>query len=52
MPSTVEFGGTYVDLVPDAIPAEACYLGWQESLALLKMLVEARFPTRRRGNPL
>ncbi|QWV94161.1 SRPBCC family protein [Geomonas oryzisoli] len=27
--------------VPEAIPAEACYLGWQESLALLKMLVEA-----------
>ncbi|MBJ6750926.1 SRPBCC family protein [Geomonas anaerohicana] len=27
--------------VPEAIPAEACYLGWQESLALLEMLVEA-----------
>jgi uncharacterized protein YndB with AHSA1/START domain len=26
--------------VPDVIPAEACYLGWQESLALLAMLVE------------
>jgi len=26
--------------VPDVIPAEACYLGWQESLALLTMLVE------------
>jgi hypothetical protein len=23
------------------IPVEACYLGWQESLALLKLLVEA-----------
>ncbi|MGA8753377.1 SRPBCC domain-containing protein [Candidatus Deferrimicrobium sp.] len=27
--------------VPDTIPAEACYLGWQESLALLVKLVEA-----------
>jgi len=27
--------------VPDAIPAEMCYLGWQESLALLAELVEA-----------
>lgn len=27
--------------VPDVIPAEACYLGWQESLALLAKLVEA-----------
>jgi uncharacterized protein YndB with AHSA1/START domain len=26
--------------VPEAIPAEACYLGWQESLALLIALVE------------
>ena len=26
--------------VPDVIPAEACYLGWQESLALLTLLVE------------
>ena len=30
--------------IPDAIPAEACYLGWQESLALLAMLVEAEIP--------
>lgn len=30
--------------VPDAIPAEACYLGWQESLALLAQLVEAEIP--------
>jgi uncharacterized protein YndB with AHSA1/START domain len=30
--------------VPDAIPAEACYLGWQESLALLAMLVEPEIP--------
>jgi len=26
--------------VPDVIPAEACYLGWQESLNLLAKLVE------------
>ena len=30
--------------IPDAIPAEACYLGWQESLTLLKQLVEAEIP--------
>ena len=32
------------DGVPDVIPAEACYLGWQESLALLSQLVEAEIP--------
>ena len=30
--------------VPDVIPAEACYLGWQESLKLLAQLVEAEIP--------
>ena len=30
--------------IPDAIPAEACYLGWQESLVLLAQLVEAEIP--------
>ena len=30
--------------VPAAIPAEACYLGWQESLALLVQLVEPEIP--------
>jgi len=30
--------------VPDVIPPEACYLGWQESLALLAKLVEAEIP--------
>ena len=30
--------------IPDVIPAEACYLGWQESLALLAKLVEAEIP--------
>jgi uncharacterized protein YndB with AHSA1/START domain len=32
------------DGVPDVIPAEACYLGWQESLVLLAKLVEAEIP--------
>jgi uncharacterized protein YndB with AHSA1/START domain len=30
--------------VPDTIPPEACYLGWQESLVLLGKLVEAEIP--------
>jgi uncharacterized protein YndB with AHSA1/START domain len=30
--------------VPAAIPAEACYLGWQESLTLLAKLVEPEIP--------
>ena len=30
--------------IPDLIPAEACYLGWQESLAQLAKLVEAEIP--------
>ena len=30
--------------IPDVIPAEQCYLGWQESLALLIKLVEADIP--------
>lgn len=40
--------GTEVSIVqegvPTAIPAEACYLGWQESLILLAKLVEAEIP--------
>jgi uncharacterized protein YndB with AHSA1/START domain len=40
--------GTEVSIVqegiPEAIPAEACYLGWQESLTLLTLLVEAEIP--------
>lgn len=39
------FCGTEVNIVqegiPAAIPPEACYLGWQESLTLLAQLVEA-----------
>ena len=30
--------------IPAAIPAEGCYLGWQQSLALLTLLVEAEIP--------
>lgn len=30
--------------IPEAIPAEDCYLGWQESLTLLAQLVEAEIP--------
>jgi len=30
--------------VPAVIPADACYLGWQESLTLLTKLVEAEIP--------
>ncbi len=40
--------GTEVNIVqeglPDVIPPEACYLGWQESLTLLAKLVEAEIP--------
>jgi len=40
--------GTEVNItqegVPSVIPAEACYLGWQESLILLGKLVEAEIP--------
>ncbi len=30
--------------IPAAIPPEACYLGWQESLTQLAQLVEAEIP--------
>ena len=30
--------------IPSAIPPEACYLGWQESLELLAKLVEPEIP--------
>lgn len=30
--------------VPAVIPAEACYMGWQESLNLLALLVEPEIP--------
>ncbi len=40
--------GTEIDIVqqgiPEVIPTEACYLGWQESLTLLAKLVEAEIP--------
>ncbi|PHV04984.1 polyketide cyclase [Janthinobacterium sp. BJB412] len=42
------FCGTELSIVqegiPEMIPAEACYLGWQESLILLAQLVEAAVP--------
>lgn len=42
------FCGTELSIVqegiPEAIPPEACYLGWQESLTLLAKLVEAEIP--------
>ena len=31
--------------IPEVIPVEACYLGWQESLTLLALLVEAEVPS-------
>ena len=30
--------------IPEVIPSEACYLGWQESLVLLAQLVEPEIP--------
>ena len=40
--------GTEVNItqegIPDAIPLEGCYLGWQESLTLLAQLTEANIP--------
>jgi len=30
--------------IPEIIPPEACYLGWQESLVLLAQLVEPEIP--------
>lgn len=40
--------GTEVNIVqegiPDAIPVEACYLGWQESLMQLAKLVDPNIP--------
>jgi uncharacterized protein YndB with AHSA1/START domain len=42
------FCGTEINIVqegiPEVIPAEACCLGWQESLVLLGKLVEADIP--------
>jgi uncharacterized protein YndB with AHSA1/START domain len=40
--------GTQVDIeqtgIPSAIPVELCYLGWQESMAQLALLVEMEGP--------
>ena len=42
--------GTELNIVQEGvsavIPAEACYLGWQESLTLLGQLVEAEIPNQ------
>ena len=42
------FCGTELHIVqeglPEVIPTEACYLGWQESLTLLAQLVEPEIP--------
>ena len=41
-------GGTELSItqsgIPEAIPLEMCYLGWQESLAQLATLVEPEIP--------
>ena len=52
MQTTIEFQpvfcGTEINItqegIPEVIPPEACYLGWQESLQLLALLVEADIP--------
>jgi uncharacterized protein YndB with AHSA1/START domain len=52
MPVTITFKevmcGTELNVVqegiPDLIPPEMCYMGWQESLILLAQLVEADIP--------
>jgi uncharacterized protein YndB with AHSA1/START domain len=40
--------GTELDIVqegvPDVIPADSCYVGWQQSLSLLAELVEPEIP--------
>ncbi|MDA8449291.1 SRPBCC family protein [Acidovorax sp. NCPPB 3859] len=52
MRTTVEFRAVSVGTelrvvqegIPAVIPVEACYLGWQESLQLLALLVEPEIP--------
>ncbi|WP_343635185.1 SRPBCC family protein [Roseateles sp.] len=52
MTTTIEltqvFCGTEMQVtqegIPDVIPSQACYLGWQESLTLLTQLVEPDIP--------
>jgi len=54
MITTIDFRQTMVGTevhitqegIPDMIPVEACYLGWQESLELLAQLVEAEIPAQ------
>ncbi len=52
MPTTISFEkvscGTDLKItqegIPDAIPVEMCYMGWQQSLMLLAQLVEPEIP--------
>lgn len=52
MRTTITFkavaSGTEINIVqegiPDAIPTDGCYIGWQESLTLLALLVEPNIP--------
>lgn len=52
MTTTVQFKGVICGTelhitqegIPDAIPVEMCYLGWQDSLDKLKRLVEPNIP--------
>lgn len=52
MQNTITFrpvtGGTELNIlqenIPAVIPAEMCYMGWQQSLELLTRLVEAEIP--------
>lgn len=52
MMTTITFrkvmGGTELKItqegIPDAIPVEMCYMGWQQSLELLTWLVEPEIP--------
>lgn len=52
MPTTISLrkvlGGTELKVmqegIPDAIPQELCYMGWQQSVQLLTQLVEPEIP--------
>lgn len=48
-------GGTELEIeqsgIPAAIPLEMCYVGWQESLSMLALLVEPSIPDGAEGGP-
>jgi uncharacterized protein YndB with AHSA1/START domain len=44
VPSGTELSVTQ-DGIPDAIPIDGCYVGWQQSLHLLALLTEAEIPS-------